>query len=68
MQEAPELGEEDDDLGGTEGPPYRRKQKERLVKPAIGDNFCQLKLNSRTGVWPISARVRTRWGCSERPL
>ena len=41
-------------------PVWSRKQKERLVSPAIAESFCQLKLNSKTGVWPIGAQVRTR--------
>jgi hypothetical protein len=45
-----------------------RKQKDRLESPAIAESFCQLKLNSRTGVWPTGAQERTRWGRSLNPL
>ena len=31
-------------------PPCSRKQKERVLRPAIADRRCQLKLNSRMGV------------------
>jgi hypothetical protein len=41
-------------------PRSSRKQKDRGLSPAMAESFCQLKLNWRTGVWPMGAQVRTR--------
>ncbi len=37
------------------------------VTPATAESWFQVKLYCRTGVWPLGAQVRTRWGRSQIP-